>query len=145
MAQQDVLSRAKAIVGKSPMSVLITIDTNGRPQPRTMWTAGMDEDFTVYFATGRSLEKCRQIEENPKVSVFWTTVENEALGWGYAWIKGNATISDEQSLRNRFWNDELSEYFPKGKEDPSYVIIVIKPKELVVMDSMKYPLDKIEF
>ena len=145
MTEQDIRARARDIIEKAVNGVLVTLDEHGFPHPRTMWTASMDDDFTIYFVTGRPLVKCRQIEANPKVCVFWTQTDGEHIGWNYAHIKGEATITDDQALRDRCWNDELSQYFPGGKTDPSYVVIVVKPKQLMLMDSHKYPLDTVSF
>jgi general stress protein 26 len=145
METTDVKARARQLIDKCTNSVLMTMDDSGFPHPRTMWTAGVGDDFTVYFVTGRSLLKCRQIAANPRVSVFWTQTEGETIGWSYAFLKGHASIADDQALRDRFWSDVLKEYFPGGRTDPEYVVIVIKPKELMVMDSHKYPLDRVEF
>jgi general stress protein 26 len=145
MNQTDVKARARKIIETAVNAVLTTLDPEGFPHPRTMWTPGMDDDFTVYFITGRSLQKIKQIEANPKVCMFWTLTENDKIGWSYAALKGIASVTDDQRLRDRFWNDMLKEYFPGGRTDPEYVVIVVKPKELLLMDSHKYPLDRVEF
>ena len=145
MSHHTIQDRAKNVVKDIQHAVLVTIDENGLPQPRTLWLPGMDDDFTTYFVTCRKMEKCQQIAANPKVCVFWTQAQEGQLGPGYVYLKGEASVTDDQALRYRFWNDELNQYFPGGKDDPDYVIIVIKPKELLVMDEMKYPLDKVEF
>lgn len=145
MSEDDIRTRAKQLIAESVNGILMTIDSEGFPHPRTMWTAGVDDDFTCHFVTGRNLIKCEQIEANPKVCVFWSQVEGQSIGWSYALIKGEATITDDQALRDRFWSDPLKEYFPEGAADASYVVISIKPKTLMLMDSHKYPLDTIEF
>lgn len=145
MNDKDIRARARNIIDSAVNGVLMTLDEEGYPHPRTMWTAGMDDDFTIYFVTGRPLLKCRQIEANPRVCIFWTQVEDHTIGWNYALLKGNATISDDQTLRDRLWNDALREYFPEGPESSEYVVLIVKPKELMVMDSHRYPLDRVEF
>ena len=145
MERADIRIRARAIIEEAGNGVLMTVDENGFPHPRTMWTAGLDDDFTVYFVTGRPLLKCRQIEACPKVCVFWTQADGKSIGWNYVLIKGEAAITDDQPLRERFWNKELEPYFPGGKGDPNYVVIVVKPKQMMVMDSHRYPLDVLDF
>ncbi len=145
MESTSIQARARQIIDKAVNGVLMTLDENGFPHPRTMWTAGLDDDFTTYFVTGRSLLKCKQIAANPKVTIFWTLTEGQTIGWSYTLIKGQASVTSDQALRDRFWNDVLKEYFPGGKEDPEYVVVIVKPRELMVMDSHKYPLDKVEF
>ena len=145
MSDIEIKARARQIMEKAVHSVFVTLDNDGFPHARTMWTAGMDDDFTIYYVTGRDLLKCKQIADNPKICAFWTEVEGSTIAYSYVQIKGEATITDDQGLRDRFWNDMLKEYFPLGATDPNYVAIVVKPKELILMDSHKYPLDHIEF
>lgn len=145
MNDQDVLSRARKVIEVAVNAVLTTLDNDGYPQSRTMWTAGIDDDFTTYFVTGRALQKVKQVQANSKVSCFWTKVNGSTIGWDYVLLKGEASIADDQALRDRFWNEGLKEYFPAGKADPAYVIPVIKPRQLMLMDSHKYPLDKVDF
>ena len=142
MNESDIISRARAIIAEAVNAVLMTVDQNGFPHPRTMWTAGVDDDMTTYFVTGKGLAKVQQIQANNKVCMFWTQTDK---GGSYALLKGEARVTDDQDLRDRFWNDMLAEYFPQGKTDPSYVVIVVKPKELMLMEGMKYPLDRVEF
>lgn len=145
MNNSDTRAKAHKIISDAVNAVFITQDGHGFPHPRTMWTAGIDKDFTSYFLTGRDLLKSKQIMSDPNVCVFWTLTDGSRIGWDYAFIKGQAQITDDQELRDRFWVDALTEYFPAGKEDPNYVVIVIKPRELMLMDGHHYPLEKIEF
>ena len=107
MSQEDIKSRARKIIDQQQMSVLATVDASGYPQTRTMWCPEVAEDFTVYFVTGRSLEKCAQIAANPKVNVFWSIISEGQLGMAYVYIKGEAVVTDEQALRHRLWDDSL--------------------------------------
>ncbi len=145
MNDQDIRKRAKSIIAEAVNAVLTTVDSAGYPHSRTMWTAGIDDDFTTYCVTGRGMEKVKQIRANPRVSCFWTKTDEGAIGWDYVMLKGEAKATDEQELRDRFWDDTLKEYFPHGKDDPAFMIVVVEPKEMLVMDSRKYPLDKVEF
>jgi general stress protein 26 len=145
MNDQEIRARARQIIDKSVNAIFTTMDEHGFPHPRTMWTAGMDDDFTAYFVTSRSLLKIRQIEADPRVCLFWTQVEGDNIGWSYAFIKGKAEITDEQALRDRFWNDTMNQYFPHGRQDPDYVVIKVKPIEMTMMDSHKYPLERVTF
>lgn len=144
MNDNDIKSRAKEIITAAVNSVFTTVDQNGTPHSRTMWTAGMDDDFTTFYVTHRNMLKCQQIESNPNVCSLWTTVENNMIGWSYVMLKGKARVTDEHTMRERFWNDMLKEYF-MGIDDPNMVIIIIKPKELLMMDTNQYPLKRIEF
>lgn len=144
MNDNNTRARAKEIIDAAVNSIFTTVDENNAPHSRTMWTAGTDDDFTTYYVTHRDMLKCKQIKNNPKVCSFWTMVEGSTIGWSYVMLKGEASITDEQPMRDRFWNEALTEYF-KSKDDPTFVIIVVRPKELLMMDANQYPLKRIEF
>jgi len=145
MITEDIRTRARSVLDAALHGVLATIDENGFPQARTMWTAGVDDDFTIHFVTHRSSAKCAHIAVNPKVCAFWAPVDNGQLGGGFLCIKGEACLTDDQSMRDRFWVDELKEHFAGGKEDPNYVIMIIRPKQLTAMDMAHYPPDVVDF
>lgn len=118
MSDKDIRARAKEIIGAAVNPVFTTLDEDGVPQSRTMWTAGINDDFTVYYVTHRDMLKCSQIEHNPRVCSFWTMVEGRTTGWSYVLLKGEAAVIDEQPTRERFWNDMLTEYFRGVDETP---------------------------
>lgn len=140
MSDQEVLSKAKQIIGKCVFPAFTTIDENGYPQSRAMMVSGLDDDFTSYYITSRTSSKCSQIAENPNVSTLWTSVVEPMRDWGSALVKGKASVTDDKKLRDRFWMDQLLFVFPGGADDPNFVIIVVKPIELDLADNtMMFP------
>jgi len=126
MTTDDMKSRAKGLIAKIPNSLLVTVDADGYPAGRLMSTAKVADDFTVYYATGRDSNKCRQIAANTKVAVSWVT------GDSYVVLKGEAVVTDDQQVRDMLWQDSFTPYFPGGRTDPNYVVVRVAPKELRV-------------
>ncbi len=145
MNNEEIKNIAKEIINKAQNAVLVTIDEDGFPQSRIMYTAGLDDEFKIYFVTGKSLPKCKHIKANPKINVFWTTAISTQEDWRWVSIKGTAEIRDDAEIRNRFWSDMLNRYFKGGVEDPEYVIIVISPKQIMTMTKDEYPPRIVEF
>ena len=125
-------ARAKEIIGKSPFTAFATVDEQGCPQVRAMMPVVVEDDFTVYYITGRPTAKCGQISACPKVSSLWTHVVDPMKEWSSVLIKGEATVSDDKALRERFWMEELRGFFPGGADAPNFVIIVCKPTEMIL-------------
>ena len=135
MTDQEAKSRAKQVIGKCMFSAFATVDENGCPQTRAMMPVTVDDDLTVYYITSRQSAKCSQIAANPLVSSLWTDVVEPMSDWRSALVKGEARISDEKALRDRFWMEELRPFFPGGADDPNFVVLVCKPTELILADN----------
>lgn len=140
MSDQKMFNKAKQIIAKCMFPAFTTIDENGFPQSRAMMVAGLDDDYTVYYITSRTSAKCSQIAANPNVSTLWTSVVEPMLDWGSVLVKGKASVTDAKALRDRFWMDQLLNFFPGGADDPNFVIIIVKPVELDLADNtMMFP------
>ncbi|MHB9037768.1 MAG: pyridoxamine 5'-phosphate oxidase family protein [Armatimonadota bacterium] len=137
MTNQEAIAKAKEIIGRCGFTALATVDNNGSPQIRAMMImpGAVEDDLTVYYITHRQTAKCSQIAANSKVSSLWTEVVDPMSDWGTVLVKGNASVSDEKTLRDRFWVEEIAQFFPGGVDDPNYVILVIKPTELILTSS----------
>lgn len=136
---QATAARAREIMGKSMFTSFATVDENGCPQSRAMMPTTIEDDFTVYYVTNRMTAKCRQIGANPKVSSLWTEVIEPMSNWSSVLIKGEASISDDKALRDRFWMEQLKPFFPGGADDPNFVILVCKPTEMILADPKTMP------
>jgi general stress protein 26 len=112
------------------VSVLITLDHDGFPAARQMGTLVVDDDFTVWYATATTTAKCGQIEGNPKVTVYWPICDQCQPGFGHVIVRGLAELTEDQALRDRFWDDSFVKYFPQGKTDPTFILIKVKPVTL---------------
>jgi general stress protein 26 len=132
---EAMATRAKEIMRKSTFTSFATVDENGCPQMRAMMPAAIEDDFTVYYITSRLTAKCRQIAANSKVSSLWSEVIEPMANWRSVLIKGEALVTDDKALRDRFWMDQLKPFFPGGADDPNFVILVCKPVEMILADA----------
>ena len=139
MNDQEVNARAREIIGKCAFPAFATVDEHGCPQMRAMMPVAVEDNFTVYYITSRMTSKCRQIMANPKVSTLWMHVVDPMRDWASVLIKGEAVISDDKALKERFWMEELRPIFPEGADDPNYVILVVKPTEMILADQATMP------
>ena len=117
------LTKAKKIISDHPNSILITVDEGGRPVDRVMRTARVDDDLTVYYATGLKSAKVKRLELNPSVLVLWAGES------GYLSLKGVASVTTDPEILGRIWRDTFATYFHGGKTDPNYAVIIVKPRE----------------
>jgi len=135
VTDQEAKTLAREVIDKCMFPAFATVDENGCPQIRAMMPVAVEDDFTVYYVTGRPTAKCSQIAANPSCSTLWTDVVDPMADWRSVLVKGRAVVSDDKALRDRFWTEELRDFFPGGADDPNFVIIVCRPTEMIVADS----------
>ncbi len=135
MTNQEALTQARETIGKSPFTSFATVDENGCPQSRAMMAAAVDDDLTVYYITSRQSAKCAQIKANPMASSLWTEVVEPMSNWHSVLVKGKAVVSDDKALRDKFWMEQLRGFFPGGADDPNFVIVVVKPTEMILANA----------
>jgi len=106
-----------------------------------MQTVLVDDEFVVWFATGRASDKCAQIGADPRVTVYWQQPDV----WHYGEITGVAEVVDTAEIRHRFWQDEWSQYFTGGRDDPQYVLIRVTPERAICHHMQDGSMRVVEF
>lgn len=130
----EIGDKLKEMITKNPNSALITVDEDGSPVDRVMWTARIDDDYSVYYATSVKTGKVDRIKRNPRVLVMWTSET------GYISMQGKAEIVSDPSLLADLWRDSFAPYFPGGKTDPDYVALRVSPESLTCIDDCSAPV-----
>ena len=67
--RDTILFAAREIINESVYCGLVTVDSTGQPQTRTMNPFPSNDEFITWFATSRSSRKVKEIRNNPRVSV----------------------------------------------------------------------------
>ena len=88
----------------------------------------VEDEMIIWFATGRTSRKIKEIKNNPKVCVYFA---DHISAKGYVNINGSATVIDDKELlvkmRRDYWNG-----IP-GWQD-IFVLIKIVPKSLEIIN-----------
>jgi general stress protein 26 len=126
--RDTIILAAREIINETTYCGLVTIDSLGQPQIRTMNPFPVKDDFVIWFGTSRTSRKVREIKNNPKVSVYFA---NHLAAKGYVNISGSATVIDNRELliqmKRDYWNGI------KGWQD-KFVLIKIIPKSIEVIN-----------
>jgi general stress protein 26 len=122
------IAAAREIMSMQKYCALITLDSAGQPQVRTMNPFPPEEDMTVWFATNSRCRKVREIQNHPEVSLYYAD-HNEASG--YVVLSGKAVLVDEMSEKLKRKRDYWEQSFP----DWNYLILIkIIPEKLEVLN-----------
>jgi len=126
--RDTIMHAALEIIHATPYCALVTIDSTGQSQVRTMNPFPLSGDMIIWFATSRISRKVKEIRNNPKVSVYYA---DHMTARGYVNITGTAEIIDDKELlvrkKREYW-----EGIPNWKD--VFVLIKITPKTLDVIN-----------
>jgi general stress protein 26 len=122
---QQLKDKIMEVLGNHKIGTLATIQ-HDRPYSRFMMF--FHEDLVLYTATNKDTHKVEDIQKNPYVHVL---LGYEGKGWNdcYVEIEAEASISDHEELKNKFWNDHLKEWI-SGPDDPHYVLLQLTPQTI---------------
>jgi general stress protein 26 len=126
--RDTIILAAHEIINETNYCGLVTIDTLGQPQIRTMNPFPVKDDLVIWFATSRTSRKVREIKNNPKVCVYFA---NHLSAKGYANINGYASVIDNKELliqmKREYWNGI------QGWQD-KFVLIKIIPRSIEIIN-----------
>ena len=125
----DAKETARKILDESYVGTMATVQ-QGKPFSRYM--TFFNEDFTLYTATSKKTDKVEELEQNPHTHIL-IGYEGEGFGDVYLEIMGTVTISDEESMKEKVWNEHMKPYFT-GPNDPELVILKITPDSMRLMN-----------
>ena len=114
MAKADLKKQAAELIRSNRYSKLITFGTDGAPHGRIMTNLPLGNDMVIWFATGLSTSKIKDIRKNPTVSVFVDDPNDQRN----ASIIGKAEIVTDSKLRKKFWQEAFGFFFPGGLRAP---------------------------
>ena len=126
MAKSDLKKQVVELINSNRYSKLITFGLDGAPHGRIMTNLPLGKDMVIWFATGLSTNKIKDIKKNPTVSVFVDDPDDQT----YASIIGKAEIVTANRLRKKFWQEPFGFFFPKGPSDLEYCLLKITPRKV---------------
>ena len=120
---------------------LSTVDINGFPHTRIMSNLRdkkqhpdlarvfeqHKEDFLVYMVTGSSSVKMQQIRANPRVSVFFSAYTEVPSEFQCLMLCGEIEEVSDQQLKKQLWQAGWEMFWPKGADDPQYIVLRLMP------------------
>jgi general stress protein 26 len=130
MAKDDLKQQVAELINRNRYAKLITFGLDGAPHGRIMTNLPLGKDMVVWFATGLSTSKIKDIKKNPNVSVFVDDPNDQTN----ASIIGKAEIVTDGRLLKKYWQEPFSFFFPHGPSDPDYCLLKITPKKVEYLD-----------
>ncbi len=126
-AKDKVLELLKGI----NIAMMATHGGDGQMHARPMATNTAEFDGDIWFFTDKDSPKIAEIRRNPEVLL---TYANE-MKQHYVSIQGQAEAVSDQAKVNELWSEPLRVWFPKGKDDPSIMLIKVRVESAEYWDA----------
>jgi general stress protein 26 len=130
-SQTELVAAAREIMATARYCALITMDSSGRPQARTLDPFPPDEDMVVWLGTNSRSRKVTEIRRNPRVTLYYFDREGQA----FVTISGIARLVNDPKEKAKRWKDEWKDFYPNRARD--YLLIAVKPERLEVVSVKK--------
>ena len=131
--KKDIKEVAKEIMITAKNCALITVDSLGIANVRTMDPFLPEADFTVWLGTNSHSLKVKQIRKNKNVSLYYFDKESVS----YVTLQGVASIINTKKAKDNFWKSDWENFYKN--RDTDYTLIKFVPTKANVV-SEKYQL-----
>lgn len=84
------------------------------------------DDFTVYLATSLASDKVKDIRQHPEVSLYYCDPKT----FHGVTLNGKAEVLDDPELKKALWSWDWRVYWPRGADDPDYIVVRVKADEI---------------
>lgn len=128
----------KKILDESFVGTMATVVNN---KPHSRYMTFMNEGLTLYTATNKKTDKVDELQANPNTHIL-IGYDGEGFGDAYVEYAGRVTISSDEGLKEKIWNDHMKDWF-EGPDDPNLVILKIEPEAIRLMNKKGQPPEDI--
>lgn len=92
---------------------------NGKLESRPMGASQVDESGDIWFFSGKSSNKNRQVQAEPEAYLMFI----ESGKQHYLYLTTEVEIINDRKKVDELWNDFMKAWFPEGKQDPEISLL----------------------
>jgi len=119
---------ASDMMTESGLCALITTDTAGRTNVRTMQPFSPEENLIVWFGTNALSRKVQDIKHNPNVILYYASPDSS----GYVVLYGKAILINDSKLKEKYWMESWEDFYPDRSH---YLLIKVVPESMEIMST----------
>ena len=123
----DYLNIAREIISEAEFCSLVTTNKLNQSSIRIMDPFPPEDDLSIYFGTNPKSRKVQHIRQNSNVCLLYFDTAN----YGYVTLYGHASIVDSNALKEKYWKEQWTDFYPHYPED--YGIIQFIPDSLEII------------
>src|SRR6267142_5414040 len=130
-SRDELIAAAREVMSAARYCSLITVDSSGRAQARTLDPFPPDENMVVWLGTNPRSRKVAAIRRNPRVTLYYFDREAQA----YVTIYGIARLINDPKAKLKWWKDEWRDFYPDRTRD--FLLIRVTPERLELVNVKK--------
>ncbi len=139
-ASSQKLQQLRAWIQGIKIAMLTTEDRNGGLRSRPMVVLDDASDDALWFFAEASSHKIDDVHGHRYVNLSYA----DSAANRFVSVTGRARVLRERSRMRELWNRSLTEWFPKGVDDPELVLLRIEVHEAELWQSPVRQVD-VEF
>jgi general stress protein 26 len=119
-----------AVEAASKRAIWCALATASPEGPRVRMVHPTWEGSTLWFATGTSSPKTRQLRADPRVDIQFQVAPPDFV---HVLVRGRAEIVRDEAERKRVWDVidyDLSQFWTGGPTDPEYTLVRVDPERV---------------
>ncbi len=128
---KSLIEAAREIIATARYCSLITMNSEGRSEARTMDPLAPTDEMVIWFGTNPRSQKVKEILRNPKVTVYYFDAQAQA----YVTIQGTARLVTDQKAKSLHWKEDWSAFYPD--RDKGFLLIAVTPIRMEVVNIKK--------
>jgi general stress protein 26 len=137
--RNEAIRKLAQLIKDVRVAMLTTTTDRGWLRSRPMVTQRVAFDGDLWFLSGKSTAKARDVRNRQQVDVAYMSSEEDR----YVSVSGIATIVDDPGKAKALWNSSYAEWFPKGVADPDLVLIKVQVEEAEYWDPAQHRMIQI--
>lgn len=127
VGRDSLLAVARRLMVDARYAALVSVDSTGAPQARTVEPFPPEPDFTVWIGTNPRTRKVGEIRRDDRVALHYY----DPGAMGYVTLRGRAELVDDPVLKRRWWNPGWEGFYPDREKD--YLLVRVIPERLEIV------------
>lgn len=116
---EEIKNEIISLCKNSKIAFVSSVDENGYPAFKAMFTFENENPKTHYFSTNLSSKRAKQFMIYPKAAVYFcNTQEIKGL-----MLQGTMEVLTDREHKEMLWRDGFEIYYPDGIDDEDYCVL----------------------
>lgn len=114
-------------IAKQKTAFVASVDEEGFPNIKAMFTPRKIEENAFYFTTNTSSMRTEQYMKNPKASIYF--YHRGRFRYEAVMLVGTMEVLQDAKIKEEIWQPGDTMYYKQGVTDPDYCVLKFTPQK----------------
>lgn len=132
-------------IRKQKTAFVASVDEEGFPNIKAMFTPRKIEGNSFYFTTNTSSMRTQQFMKNPRASIYF--YKRGRFQYEGVMLTGTMEVLQDAEIKKEIWQIGDTLYYKKGVTDPDYCVLkftAVKGRRYCALKSESFELKELE-